>query len=461
MDSVELDVEAAKKTADNKTEKDEEKELKEFKFYHGFLPREDLLFVLKNEGDYLLRVSELGCGERTVDVDASMSKRAIILSVLTANTQGEVPTASASIKLKNIIIRKHGTRYYVETSNFFDTIKELVEYYQAHPAQTNKAKFVLKNPVFQQRWEFQHSDVQLGRLIGEGEYGEVREGTLKRRQQTIEVAIKLTKGTGDMSKEKIKEMMREARLIRNFKHRNIVRLYGVAVDEQPLYILLELVKGGALNVYLRVNGDKVSVFEKMNMCKGAAQGVEYLHKQSCIHMDLAARNCLYSEDKMVKISDFGLSRLGTNYTIRTSRKLPIKCYGVMVFEIFTNGKEPWDGYSNTEVKKGLVEGKVLALPDSCPEDFRNFVRDRIYVKDPNTRVTMSEVVAFLKQHLCSEQTTERPDEKSVFERMVAESPPKVVRTGGGDDMKETAEVPEKRKFKKTRGFHNKPASRRR
>ncbi|VDL71597.1 unnamed protein product [Nippostrongylus brasiliensis] len=417
MDSVELDVEAAKKTADNKTEKDEEKELKEFKFYHGFLPREDLLFVLKNEGDYLLRV----------DVDASMSKRAIILSVLTANTQGEVPTASASIKLKNIIIRKHGTRYYVETSNFFDTIKELVEYYQAHPAQTNKAKFVLKNPVFQQRWEFQHSDVQLGRLIGEGEYGEVREGTLKRRQQTIEVAIKLTKGTGDMSKEKIKEMMREARLIRNFKHRNIVRLYGVAVDEQPLYILLEL---------------------KMNMCKGAAQGVEYLHKQSCIHMDLAARNCLYSEDKMVKISDFGLSRLGTNYTIRTSRKLPIKwlapetiltftfslktdvfSYGVMVFEIFTNGKEPWDGYSNTEVKKGLVEGKVLALPDSCPEDFRNFVRDRIYVKDPNTRVTMSE-----------------PDEKSVFERMVAESPPKVVRTGGGDDMKETAEVPEKVKL---------------
>ncbi|KIH61391.1 hypothetical protein ANCDUO_08337 [Ancylostoma duodenale] len=53
----------------------------------------------------------------------------------------------------------------------------------------------------------------------------------------------LAKGTGEMSKAKIKEMMREARLIRNFKHKNIVRLYGVAVDEQPLYILLELVKG--------------------------------------------------------------------------------------------------------------------------------------------------------------------------------------------------------------------------
>uniref|UniRef100_A0A1I7WMU4 SH2 domain-containing protein n=1 Tax=Heterorhabditis bacteriophora TaxID=37862 RepID=A0A1I7WMU4_HETBA len=33
--------------------------LKEFDFYHGFLPREDLIFLLRNDGDYLLRVSEV------------------------------------------------------------------------------------------------------------------------------------------------------------------------------------------------------------------------------------------------------------------------------------------------------------------------------------------------------------------------------------------------------------------
>ncbi|KAK6045112.1 protein tyrosine kinase [Cooperia oncophora] len=334
-------------------------------------------------------------------------------------------------QIKNIIIRKLTTKYYVEITKPFDSLKELLEYYQTNTAQLNKAKFILKTPIHQQRWEFQHSDVQLGKLIGEGAYGEVREGTVKRRQQTLEVAVKLTKGTGEMSKAKIKEMMREARLIRNFKHRNIVR--------------------------------------------GAAQGVEYLHKQSCIHMDLAARNCLYSQDKVVKISDFGLSRLGVNYTIRSPRKLPIKwlapetiatftfslktdvfSYGVMVYEIFTNGKEPWDGYSNAEVKKGVsgssLEGKQLTLPDSCPEEFRNFVRDRVYVKDPSARATMTEGA---------------DNEKSVFERFVAESPPKVkvdARTGGGDDMKESKEAAEgadKMKFKKSKGFHRKPTSRRR
>ncbi|EYB86668.1 hypothetical protein Y032_0275g1061 [Ancylostoma ceylanicum] len=432
-----------------------------------------------------------------------MSKRAIILSVLTEvmpgdNTVSVIGPPNAQVKLKNVIIRRHSSKkYYVETSKFFDTLKELVDHYQKNPGYLNKAKFILKNPISQQRWEFLHSEVQVGKLIGEGEYGEVREGVVKKNNQTLEVAVKLTKGTGEMSKAKIKEMMREARLIRNFKHKNIVRLYGVAVDEQPLYILLELVKGGALNIYLRVNSEKVNTTERLTMCKGAAHGVEYLHKQSCIHMDLAARNCLYSDDKVVKISDFGLSRLGLQYTIRTARKLPIKwlapetittftfslktdvfTFGVMVFEIFTSGCEPWDGLSNAEVKKGLVEGKVLKMPDSCPESFRTFIRDRIFVKDPKVRADMSEVCAFLKK-LFLEPTCMSPktctdreeNEKSRFERLVSESPPKSKPAdrpaSTGEEAKEKdakeKDANEKnghKRFKKTKGFYHKTGSKR-
>lgn len=70
--------------------------------------------------------------------------------------------------------------------------------------------------------------------------------------------------------------MREARLMRNLKHPNIVRLWGVAVDEQPLYIVLELIKGGALNSFLQKN--KCTMEEKMSMVLGAARGVDHLHK---------------------------------------------------------------------------------------------------------------------------------------------------------------------------------------
>lgn len=72
---------------------------------------------------------------------------------------------------------------------------------------------------------------------------QVRAGTLMRKGQVIPVAIKVTKGTADLNKEKIKEVMQEARLMRRLRHDNIVCIYGVAVDQQPIYIVLELVTG--------------------------------------------------------------------------------------------------------------------------------------------------------------------------------------------------------------------------
>ncbi|KAJ1368831.1 hypothetical protein KIN20_030170 [Parelaphostrongylus tenuis] len=382
-------------------------------------------------------------------------KRAVVLSV---STEAPSNTATASVmvslnpqvKIKNAIIRRLSSKYFIEISKPFDTLKELVEYYQKNPGYLNTTKFVLRTPISQQRWEFLHSDVQLGKLLGEGEYGEVREGTIQRKQRTLQVAIKLAKGTGDMSKAKIKEMMREARLLRNFKHQNVVRFYGVAVDEQPLYIILELVKGGSLIVYLKSRKDAVSVSERMSICKGSAQGVEYIHKQNCIHMDLAARNCLYSEDKVVKISDFGLSRMATKYTVRGSRKLPIRwlapetiitltfsqktdvfSYGVMVYEIFAGGKEPWDGVSNAEVKKRVVEGKILTIPDLCPEAFRTFIYERVFVKEPDKRANMTEVCTFINSMPPSQLDASSPKttptdmvecEKSMYERFVSDSP---------------------------------------
>uniref|UniRef100_A0A0K0DJ79 Protein kinase domain-containing protein n=1 Tax=Angiostrongylus cantonensis TaxID=6313 RepID=A0A0K0DJ79_ANGCA len=131
--------------------KNDEKILKNFDFYHGFLPREDLSFLLKEVGDYLLRVSE-------VDNDSTKIRRDIILSVSTEQKTEKSSTMKSSMNSGKVV----------------------------------KFTFMLKNSIKRQSWEYLHSDVEQGELLGKGAFGEVRAGKLQLKTgETIEVAIKV------------------------------------------------------------------------------------------------------------------------------------------------------------------------------------------------------------------------------------------------------------------------------
>jgi serine/threonine protein kinase len=58
---------------------------------------------------------------------------------------------------------------------------------------------------------------------------------MKRKNHTIDIAVKSARTT-IVTKEGIKEMMREARIMRNYVHQNVVRIYGVALDDDPIMI---------------------------------------------------------------------------------------------------------------------------------------------------------------------------------------------------------------------------------
>uniref|UniRef100_A0AC34QTS6 Protein kinase domain-containing protein n=1 Tax=Panagrolaimus sp. JU765 TaxID=591449 RepID=A0AC34QTS6_9BILA len=227
-----------------------------------------------------------------------------------------------------------------------------------------------------------------------------------------DVAVKLAKNTA-MTKEKIKEMMREARLMRNFSyHPNIVQLYGVAVEREPLMIVMELVNGGALDEYLK-NHKECTTSERLdNMVCGAAFGLEYLHSVPVLHRDIAARNCLYSNG-VCKISDFGLSREGEKYVLQVVRKCPIKwlapeviqtltytqktdiwSFGIFAWEVFA-GSEPYPGMNNAEVKERVTNGYKMEFPCETPPDLVQLITDICWAMEPDKRSTMKELVVRL------------------------------------------------------------------
>ncbi|KAM3723591.1 Fer-related kinase [Dirofilaria immitis] len=388
--------------------------------YHGLLPREDLPCLLEQVGDFLIRITQLKPGD----------PHEFVLSLRVSDEDS--PSA-----IRHVVIhrqkRKDGKiEWLTNEQNKFDSIKELINAYVSSkkPINPEIRTSQLIRPVARQSWEFLHENITLKEVLGEGQFGEVRAAEALIDGKKIPVAVKIAKTIKDkkqleQAKEKVKEMMHEARLMRYFDHENVVKIHGVAVCREPLMIIIEMVKGGCLSDVLECRKGKIDEIEKVeNMSLGSARGLEYIHIQGIIHRDIAARNVLYTEQKVAKISDFGMSRQGDFYEMsKGNKKVPLKwtapesmvtyqytpktdvfSFSILLWEIFSDGEEPYKGMTSIEVKRMISCGERLKKPEGCP-DFMFQIMGKCWEQNPDNRYSMSQVVKHIEdivEHAYSE-----------------------------------------------------------
>ncbi|XP_043363229.1 focal adhesion kinase 1 isoform X7 [Dermochelys coriacea] len=305
-------------------------------------------------------------------------------------------------------------------------------------------------------YEIQRERIELGRCIGEGQFGDVHQGVyMSPENPAMAVAIKTCKNcTSDSVREKF---LQEALTMRQFDHPHIVKLIGV-ITENPVWIIMELCTLGELRSFLQVRKYSLDLASLILYAYQLSTALAYLESKRFVHRDIAARNVLVSSTDCVKLGDFGLSRYmeDSTYYKASKGKLPIKwmapesinfrrftsasdvwMFGVCMWEILMHGVKPFQGVKNNDVIGRIENGERLPMPPNCPPTLYSLMT-KCWAYDPSRRPRFTELKAQLSTILEEEKLQQEERMRMESRRQVTvswdsggsdEAPPKPSRPG--------------------------------
>uniref|UniRef100_A0A1B6KAQ3 Tyrosine-protein kinase receptor n=1 Tax=Graphocephala atropunctata TaxID=36148 RepID=A0A1B6KAQ3_9HEMI len=276
------------------------------------------------------------------------------------------------------------------------------------------------------QWEVPRCQIELVKELGQGSFGMVWRGiayNIVPGHEKMDCAVKTVNETAS-DRERI-EFLNEASVMKGFNTNHVVQLLGVVSMGQPTLVVMELMANGDLKSYLRShrpdaaedpNRQPPTLREILQMAIEIADGMAYLAAKKFVHRDLAARNCMVAEDLTVKIGDFGMTRdiYETDYYRKgTKGLLPVRwmapeslkdgvftsssdvwSYGVVLWEMATLASQPYQGLSNDQTLKFVIEKHVMIPPDNCPENLY-WLMKRCWQYKPSMRPTFLDLVTEL------------------------------------------------------------------
>jgi eukaryotic-like serine/threonine-protein kinase len=147
--------------------------------------------------------------------------------------------------------------------------------------------------------------------LGIGGMGTVYRGFDTTLERTVAVKVlQLDRGHDVTPQELSARFRNEARAVARLNHPSIVTIFDYD-DQDPVgaYIVMEYVNGCALDEYVKKRPE-LHLEDAVSAMQQVLAGLAYAHRQGVIHRDIKPSNLLVTREGAVKITDFGIAKIG-------------------------------------------------------------------------------------------------------------------------------------------------------
>ncbi|KAM3379030.1 serine/threonine-protein kinase EDR1 [Capsicum galapagoense] len=266
-------------------------------------------------------------------------------------------------------------------------------------------------------WEIPWENLHVFERIGIGSYGEV----YRAEWNGTEVAVKKFMNQ-DITSDALAQFKCEIEIMLRLRHPNVVLFMGAVTRPPNLSILTEYLPRGSLYKLLHRPSIQIEEKKRLRMALDVAKGMNYLHTSNplIVHRDLKTPNLLVDKNWVVKVCDFGMSRM-KHHTFLSSKstagtaewmapevlrnepsneKSDVFSFGVILWELATL-KVPWTGMNSMQVVGAVgFQGRRLDIPASVDPIIAEIISE-CWNQNPQVRPSFGQIISRLKrlQHL--------------------------------------------------------------
>jgi serine/threonine protein kinase len=151
-----------------------------------------------------------------------------------------------------------------------------------------------------------YEDLTLGPELGRGGFGVVYKGSVHETPVAIKQLI--------ISISDKACFYNELQVMRRVRHPNCVLFLGATMPPDPMCIVTEYIEKGNLQELIYNKNEVLNKTRILKYILDIARGMNYLHHNGIIHLDLTPANVLVTESYVCKVADFGLSKISEAYT---------------------------------------------------------------------------------------------------------------------------------------------------